>query len=296
MLIVILIALPIGSNLLGFPPLRMSGGSTPLKVMGGYTQCYDYITRYDSVEEKKWIDETSKYNEKGNVLARTLIHINGDTMTKETFKYDNNDSCIEYIEYYVNEFPSKKIIIHKYDESGKKIGSIIYDGDVTKLIFKYDENGKQIEVNEVITEDSIITESIYKYNKNGNPIEEIFLYDDELWRNISKYNDKGNLIENILYEPDGSIYNKHCYYYDTEGNVIEETRLNSKGILTRITKLKYNDIGKLMESIEFDVQNSQHKKEVFKYHYKYDEFGNITEKLHYIDAKLNSKSEYIYSK
>lgn len=174
-----------------------------------------------------------------------------------SYGYDDKGNVIEWVWYSSNSLVSSKISF-KYDEKGNKIEVISYksDGSVGhKDSYKYDEKGSLVEVT--------------SYESNGT-----------LSRNSykNKYDEKGNRIEVISYKSDGSVSQKESYKYDERGKLIEHDELKLDGSWVSKLLIKYDDKG---NKIEEKYINADAAIINYKYTFKYDEIGNITEQVIY---------------
>lgn len=92
--------------------------------------------------------------------------------------------------------------------------------------------------------------------------------------------------------PDERFDQKYVYEYDSQGRFITEREYLNNGKLSKLTKIKYDDQGRIIE------ENVNDTIAISKFVYKYDEKGNLVEELENRDIKgagTDSTSRTVYS-
>jgi hypothetical protein len=311
LLIAILLALPVESNLLGFDQE---------KIYGGFTKCTKYLYDYQNGQldsTSKRIDEICKYDENGykiemrqyyleapigyicnwkydrigNKLEESSSLANGTRLWKKTYKYDNNRNAIERM-----EFGPKDSVLEKYtfcyNDKRQEIDSIFYydDGTIKKRDSTwYHQNGtKSVIINYNYRLDrSLEGCSQYNYDSTGNRTEQRF----------RKYDETGKLIEDILNKFTSPT---SCKSYnmlnpkdsDEEMGFSEEDVMIDVMEIFEKTTYEYDDNGRTIAQLEYKSEAVVSRKDT----YKYDELGNIIESVYYNPNIPVTKTVYIYSK
>lgn len=212
----------------------------------------DNVTRV--VDNKDFDNIIAAYNEKGDLIERSIYYADSTLFYKEKFVYNDEGKQIEG---------------GRYDANGTLEG---------KTKFLYDEKGNLVETDFYESDGSLNWKIMCTYDDNGNEIERNFYESDGSldWKITRVYDDKGNEIESTHYESDGSLDRKEQYAYDKNGNrielSIEQDGLKGNG------KIAYDDKG---NPIEWSSNDSEGNSEEGKCTYQYDEKGNWTKMVIY---------------
>ena len=275
--------------------------------------------------------ETNKYDEKGNTIEENQFLSYDIFLITLIFKYDKRDSLIEHVRIYFDEYdkgsPIKKdSTFYKYNIKGNKIEEIIYKCDslYQTINYKYDTKGNKIEDIKFDNNQNIIEKRIYKNNNNGKVLEEVCLGANQniLEKRLYNYKDYGKKTELSVYGSKGFISIRYFRTYDLNGYTDDQFDYDETGTKTHIYQIKYNLNGdRIEENVEYQGEGNKknHFKTLYVYNkkgnldqelyyyllnkilytqnYKYDNYGNLIEKLTYDEYnQLSSKTEYIYSK
>lgn len=335
-LLVILLALPVESNLLGDEEEILKEKE---KINGGFKTCtiftYDQFNGMVDSSSKR-ICGFRKYDEIGNMIEKTR-GIKGEKFnSKQINEYDSNGYRIKSIEFNSNG-SIDKILIMKNDSYGKDIEILTYNNK--KILERrqttvYDDQGRMIEaiddfdplVHETKKKHhrkhiSILIKTTFKYDEQGYLIENC-LYETRnkiLERDLYRNDDKGNRIELLVYDSVGQLQytQKYDYIYDNKGKIIEEKQFIPNNPYHNKFSYKYDDLGNEIENIEYSSNGSIKRKYTCKYDknnnlleycdyppgniiYKitreYDNYGNMSEEKGFTDNELQWIYLYIYSK
>jgi YD repeat-containing protein len=218
----------------------------------------NYFNRYELIGDvKEVIQETYFTNDKfGNIVKTGLV-------TRQDYSFDINHNILSVTQYSINSISldiSSKWT-WKYDDENNCIESRTYDeyGDITTTyIYKYQDeyveveyfsNGEKNKWTEKIDKNKNIIENKDKtrfiYDSRNNLIEVIYSNNKNI---VYEYNSDGKLtshgIINIKYNNKGFIENNgfmsYEYEYDTQGNWVKKIEFSDgHPILIRERKLKY---------------------------------------------------------
>ena len=227
------------------------------------------ITLFNStgykIEEKSFYEDGSissvnnyNYNNENKIIKETYKC--GDRNTKCIYRYDKYGNNIEFISYENSEISSKQVM--KYDKKKNQVDWRLYEYDGVlnrKKISKYDKDNFKIE------------ELIYEFNGVN------CVY---FGKSVMKYDENGNLIENNDFDEKGERNFLCKYVYDKKGNELDKVIVNQENLERKNTR-KFNTFGHCSE--EFSYTDGV-LKENFKYAYNYDDKGNWTKRVHYING------------
>ncbi|MCK5171261.1 MAG: hypothetical protein KAQ75_15390, partial [Bacteroidales bacterium] len=232
---------------------------------------------------------TKKFDLNGNVIEE-IYYQSGSVDQKLSYKYDDNDNKVEYVNYQGDE---TKVMFKQnitYDNSTRKIREERYNGTDYQII-KY--NYKNNNLAEIIRTDvygNIEHKRIFKYNNNICTISIFDGESTEIGKIINKYDDNDNIIESIEYDLDGKI--KEQYFYRFNANLLREKTKNVLGNFRYKEEYKYNSKGNLIKVIKEEPKGNIFVNNL----YKYDSKGNLIEEEWYDDhPSENSKKTYFYN-
>ncbi|MCT4581975.1 MAG: hypothetical protein N4A35_11190 [Flavobacteriales bacterium] len=176
-----------------------------------------------------------------------------------------------------------------FDQKGNKIEVIYYNQSRKKSSsesFAYNVKGNMIEWSFYNSKGKLDSKRKYQYDENGNVIKSENYNSEGIVdsKNFYSYDRLGNQIKVEKYFSEG----KSIIKYDSYGNEIEYTIYNSEDESTYKTTKKYNDKGKLIQSIIFSPNRTHITND------KYDDNGNIILRTSFIDSVLFSKKTYRY--
>ena len=98
-------------------------------------------------------------------------------------------------------------------------------------------------------------------------------------KNVFKYDDKGNRIELANYRADGKLNSTLKTAYDDNGNVTSEQTLLGDGKVDFTSVIKTDSKGNRVE--QDDTRAGNNILFNYKYHFKYDEKGQLLERIAY---------------
>ena len=100
-----------------------------------------------------------------------------------------------------------------------------------------------------------------------------------LSKNVFKYDANGNMIELSNYKADGKVNSTIRYTYDASGKLIKEETILGNGTVDLVSAIKTDTKGNKIE--QEDVRPMGNTVFNYKYYYKYDEKGQLTERIAY---------------
>lgn len=269
--------------------------------------------RHETTVDKKGNTEIKYYGDKGKYLGNKIY--TSDYTTKgidveyyykpmqisKVDRYDDNGVVKEGILYARNgkilqEEKKDKKSGHKktYDESGKKIGELIYksEGDDTYLApyegtdYQYDYTYSHFLSIETYKKGSLINRK--SFDENGKLSTEIF-FDDNIEQKINYYKEDGTLKGSLIYK-DGLAYDGILYDYNKE-------QIYKNGVL-QDSKIYFEE-AKLMSQKKLTSSKNQYLttnydmdgKIVFTYTQGLDwEDGFTADIVQYVNGKVANKS------
>lgn len=145
------------------------------------------------------------YDEKGNNTVQTIYGSNGQVVEKNFLKkYDKNKNA-QLIEKYDKNDSLIVTYNYEYDNTGKEVKSIIYNGIgqiIRQSMATIDSKGDQIMYEVYEGGVGLIGKDERKYNDKHQEIE-LIVYDNkenQIKRKVSHYNDHGLLSEVVTYD------------------------------------------------------------------------------------------------
>lgn len=200
--------------------------------------------------------------------------------------YDHQN-IMQDIKYYDVEGEVRQYLEVSRDQDGNIIeqGWINKDGkEIRKRTLKYNELHQKIE--ESGKPGSRNPTFKYKYDRKGREKERATYFKDELSsRRINSYYKDGFPSEVIAYKADGTVIWKETYTYD--GKTPTERTIDNPGNGSK-TFLEYNENGIPLTKKTWKTVDGEEVIEVLENKFKFDERGNWTLCLRYIDGKFEN--------
>lgn len=250
---------------------------------------WNYKYEKGKPQKEGYKNYTKKFDHNGNVIEE-IYYQSGSVDQKLSYKYDNNENKVEYVNYKGNE---NKVMFKQnitYDNSMRKIREERYNG-MDYQIIKYNYQGDKL--SEIVRSDiygNIEHKRVFTYTKNICTVSIMDGKSDNIGKIINKYDDNNNIVESTEYDAQGNIKEQYTYKFD--GNLTKE-------------KVKYvGDNFIYKEEYEYDSNNNLIKvikeapkgKTYVNNIYKYDSKGNLVEEEWYDNnPNENSKKTYFYN-
>ncbi|MCG8411602.1 MAG: hypothetical protein MI739_09990 [Bacteroidales bacterium] len=258
-----------------------------------------------------------KFDHKGNLIEEVYFQ-SGSIDQKLSYKYDNNDNKVEFVNY--NNAKNKVMFQQNitYDNNGLKIREERYNGEDYEIIkYTYNSQGKLMKIVRSDVSGSIKNKRVFNYKGN---ICNVNIYSDKTTltgKIVNKYDSNDNIIETIEYDTKGKakekfvytfknnlvqdkaayvgtkfIY-KEIYKYDTKKNLIKILKEQPKGKIIVNNIYKYNQKGNLIEEQWYDNNPSENSKKTYYYNDK-DVLERV--EVYYALYKYRIQYKYEYTK
>lgn len=241
-------------------------------------------------QKKGYQNYSKKFDLNGNVIEETYFK-SGYVNKKLSYKYDNNENKVEFVNYRgsANEVIFKQNI--SYDNSARKIREERYNGKDYQIIkYTYDNKNRLIKTVRSDVFGEIEHQRVFSYSGNTCNISIIEGKSHKIGKIVNKYDNKNNIIESAEYDKKGIL--KEQYYYIFDGNLVIEKTKYLFGKFHYKETYSYNSNNNLIKTIK-----EQPKGEVIDDHiYKYDSQNNLIEEEWYDNnPNENSKKTYFYN-
>lgn len=233
---------------------------------------------------------TKKFDLNGNVIEE-IYYQSGSVDQKLSYKYDDNENKVEYVNYKGDEAEVMFKQNITYDNSTRKIREERYNGTDYQII-KY--NYKNNKLAEIIRSDiygNVEHKRIFIYKGNVCTISIFDEKSNRIGKIINKYdNNNDNIIESVEYDLYDKV--KVQYLYKFDGNLVKEKTKYVLGNFRYKKEYKYNSKGKLIKVIKEEPKGNIFVNNL----YKYDSKDNLIEEEWYDDHPTeNSKKTYFYN-
>ena len=160
-------------------------------------------------------------------------------------------------------------------------------------VYTFDKSGNRIKDIRYSSDGSIIVTCSYKYDCRNNKTEWKMFNKHRMWRKNYKYKRNSNKIIKINFTSDDLTENsEEIFTYDNKGNLIQKDLIKADESYFYINKIKFqNDsLGRMIELISIGSDGVVQVKHL----YRYDEKGNVVEKVEYepvIDTSFELKKQ-----
>jgi len=269
-----------------------------------------YFTLYEEYKRTKLrTKELLKYNKyndvleyrnfnKGEAIMKWEAEYNDTILTKQyAYRLNKKDTSSIYKLWEYEYYPDNKKKATKYFKNGElkhtwsytcdDEGEEIRSKDKTKIceVKQYNNDGTYVIINRSTGKKGQITKTRLTYDSKDRLIMREYIRKNKIYSKQSyKYDDKGRQIAWYYYKngKKSDIVRWGREYVFNEDSTLQETRYISKGGAYAKRVNTFNDNGKRISSIYFDLK---HNKQVYRNEYKYNEAGLIIEEL-----KFNKKN------
>ncbi len=243
----------------------------------------------DKPKRQGYKNYTKQFDHNGNVIEE-IYYQSGNVDQKLSYKYDDNENKVEYVNYQGDE---TKVMFKQnitYDNSTRKIREERYDGTDYQII-KY--NYKNNKLAEIIRSDvygNVEHKRVFNYEDNTCTISILDDKSNNIGKIINKYDQNDNIIETTEYDVDGKI--KEQYFYQFDGNNVIEKKKFVLGKFRYKDEYQYDSKGNLIKVIKEEPEGKVFVNNI----YKYDSKGNLIEEEWYDNnPNENSKKTYYYN-
>ena len=268
-------------------------------IKGPVTQItdYNYIAEKESrnkLDYRLIYKEVSVYDSKKRLTEKTCYEGDGDFFQKETFLYNDKGWLIEERAISVEQ-PKDSKLTYKYNSKGQLIErNLFYSNQLIKTVYyEYNEYGL-LEFKHGIDDFDVPYKISYEYDQDGNFVQE-HIPQSYAFSGRFNYDESGRVIEKFSIKEGKRI--KDYFSYDEKGFIFESRtfelrQVDSDEWIEEIygrQTYKYDDRGNLIECCRYDSSLMETSKDNFIY--AYDEYGNWTRMLEFINCQLNKVSE-----
>lgn len=213
---------------------------------------------YDSDGHEK---EYTTYDHDGNKMPQYSYDKVGDRRRYEEWNYDENENCLLYTVYYVDEANNYEIVTQRectYDSNGNMLTeyyvseeSYISEESEWKRTYSYDLQGNLVLTSYFDADGELCRTDETSYDAEGNVLSETTTnYDSEtpeINTNIHERDPNGNLLRVIRYDNDEKIQELTEYTYDSNGNRTSATQYDDDGNIQELTKYTYDSNGNRLQ-------------------------------------------------
>ena len=269
----------------------------------GFNDSEDYLHNFAFVYEKeteKLYDSSGKFaghynrqlDKNGNLTLVTFYDRNGKFSSKTTYRYDKNGNLV-YENFYFGG-GTAETVKYNYDDNNNLIEEAHYDVSnkvTSKFTHKYDNNGRKTNTVEYSNHDSEYELFYaYEYDENGFLICQKIL--NSFGQETGSYefinDERGNKICDTYYSVSGIQGPYKEYKYDSYNNVIYAAFYDGQGNFAHKHEEEYNSHGDQISYTLYASENEIYEKTT--YTIKYDQYGNKTSRITYINGKKSGRS------
>ncbi len=215
-----------------------------------------------------------EFDKKGRLIKQTFTYLGGKPNKLETYKYDDENNTLTYVEYSPRYDVYREKTITQFNQNNKIVQkTFLYEPTAGgEIIFK---DGSKKEPDQI----KLIRK--YQYDSENKLIGEIHLdgNNNEIIKVEIFYDEKGELKEQKFYKM-GKLEYREEYKYENGKRVEEKQFLPNKKTPEYIKTEKYNDNGQIIELIQL-VEGDNYSNQ-----YLYDSFNNEIEKNELKNGKL----------
>ncbi len=183
---------------------------------------------------------------------------------------------------------------YEFDNTGRYTGytELTPAGALSyKIKYAYNAKEKKATVSYFDKDEKPTIKKIWSYTNSGQlaQIQEYTKENKPDWRYVYTYNTNGNRVLMESYKPDSTLYSKTSYSFDAKGN---ETGylLQTPGYANSGRSYVYDDKGNKTGETWLNGKNETD----FRFVYKYDANGNMTEQQKYRQDKLSDTTTWKY--
>jgi len=226
----------------------------------------------------------SLFNRDGILLSNEQFDVRGNSVDKEVYQYDEKNNLVEIVTYHLINVSGKRV--NKFDAMNRLIEWNEFDayGNHTgKQTTRLDEDGNKIETMYSVIKDRLHKKSEYHYNSLGQNVEnDYFLNSMVMRKETNRFDQLGNKVEHIQYNLARSEERITHFKYDSLNNVIESVMLNGNLLIESKVLATYDDKHNVLRQFTYGI--SGNLKEYVRHRYEYDEVGNWTKDITFIDG------------
>lgn len=214
-----------------------------------------------------------RFDARGNLSSR-LVHF-----------YDEKENPIETVTYELSGVLGKRV--NKFNTSNQLIESNAFDAygkNISRRTIRFDREGNKVEVVYLLVNGAFFKTSESLYNEKGQNIENNHYSNKTLiHKEINRFDQQSNRIEARQFYPLKMEERITQFKYDGDNNITETVVLNSSLLVESKVTTTYDDKHQVVELFTFGITGNL--KEHVKHQYEYDEVGNWTKEITFINNK-----------
>ena len=227
----------------------------------------------------------SVFNRNGDLLNNAQFNSRGNIEGRVIHTYDEKNNLVESVMYDIKGISGRRI--YKFDDLNKLIESDDFDAyekKIGKQTIRFDSGDRKMVVVHKWGNGTFVKTSESLYNQHDQNIENLYFSDNRLIRKeINQYDSQGNRIETIQYYPSKNEQRTVHFKFDSLHNLIETVVLNSSLMIESKVITNYDEQHNIMELFTYGIKGNL--KEYVKHRYEYDETGNWTKDITFINKK-----------
>lgn len=267
------------------------------------------------IHNKPFLEEVEEYifNNNEKLIEWNRTNIDKELTAQKTFKYDQDDRLIEFIENYIFDKSIRKInTFYKMDTIVLEEVNTLRGGTTSTWQTEYDRYGERIERNPREREGK-------EYDKNGNLIKLAYEGMNGYISPFSityDYDYKNNKINETEYDSINNIVSTERFYYNNENELIQSIKIDTSGTAVKQYNknkylygytwtpfnegdysfhsfwVNYDKYGNVIKRVDLQKDdNGKMVEDITKTALEYDEFGNWTSKSVFENDSLTTLFE-----
>lgn len=200
-----------------------------------------------------------EFDKEGYRINETVYNAEGDVESKILYKYNENGSLIEQVNFENNDQISERTD-YFFDEEGRLIQAEITFLDESKIIREYyydaNENFEKVIINSEYGE--IIGYEVFWYGEKNEMVAVIRSDADNRtkYKKFATYDASGKLVMEEMFGYDDVFEKKITYCYLSNGKLSQITTQDKNGVNILIEKFEYDCHDRLIEKLAMDQVNS----------------------------------------
>lgn len=234
---------------------------------------------------------TKKFDHNGNVIEE-IYYQSGNVDQKLSYKYDQDENKVEYVNYQGDE---TKVMFKQnitYDNSRRKIREERYNGTDYQIIkYSYDDKSRLTEIKRTDVFGNVENHRIFNYKGNICEVAILNEKSNNIGKIVNKYDNNDNIIESTEFDAEGEI--KEKYIYTFKGNLVQDKTKYVLGNFIYKEEYKYDSNQNLIKILKEEPKENIYVSNI----YNYDVEGNLISEEWFDDnPNENSSKTYFYDK
>jgi len=234
--------------------------------------------------EDSFITESS-FNTRGDLVKKDKFNTSGNLEWREIYTYDGNRNNTEIIFYHFKTITFKKINV--FDNSNRLMESNVFDTsgkNTGRQTVGTDGNGRKVVHEYAFVKGNLVKTSESLYDQTDHHVENQYFSDRRVTlHEIHQYDTAGNRIQTFQHYPLKNQERTTYFKYDARNNNTETIVLNSSVMIESKVVTTYNDRNNVVQLLTYGINGNL--KEYKKHAYEYDEAGNWTKDILFVNQK-----------